>query len=79
MNLAEWLIQTRKRVQGGITQTELAQLSGVNQRLISTIETGHVKNPGLLSMAGIFRVAGEVFLPPNSIIKLNLPDIGEAK
>lgn len=48
----------RRRIDLGITQTDVALGAGVTQMTISNIETGRVKDPGAMMVVNIARTLG---------------------
>lgn len=47
------ILLRQEREKKGISQTELARLSGVKQQTISLIENGDSKNPGIETLHGL--------------------------
>ena len=47
------ILLKQKREEKGLSQPELARLSGVSQQSISQIENGSNRNPGILTMIGL--------------------------
>ena len=47
------ILLRQEREKKGISQTELARLSGVKQQTISLIENGESKNPGIETLHGL--------------------------
>lgn len=69
MEFSEWLRRSRKNHPARLTQTRLAELSGINQRTISSLEMGE-SYPRLDTATALFLVFGEIFLPPSTVIAL---------
>lgn len=55
----------------GLTQAQLAQAARVDQRLISRLETGQVKEPGYRAVIRICRALG---VEPATIAEFRLPE-----
>jgi len=62
------------RRQFGLTQTQLAKLARVDQRTISRLEAGRVKEPAYRVVIRICRVLG---VDPQQIDEFRLDDEGE--
>lgn len=52
------LLVREKRIERGISQQQLAQLSGVKQATISMIETDERRNPGIYTLEALARAMG---------------------
>jgi transcriptional regulator with XRE-family HTH domain len=49
---------TRLRTQRGISQAQLARLSGVSQTYVNSLELGHQKNPGIETLRKLAKALG---------------------
>lgn len=52
------LLVRERRIERGLSQQQLAQLSGVKQATISMIETDERRNPGIYTVEAIARAMG---------------------
>jgi transcriptional regulator with XRE-family HTH domain len=74
-NLAQRLIKSR--IDKGLSQQELAKLSGVSQQTISSIESGKIKSSRFVAdLAGALEVNLEWLMTGN---ELDVPDGGHAQ
>ena len=55
----------------GLTQAQLSKLSGVNQQIISRIESGQVKSP---SYRTVVRLCRALRVAPDAIDEFQLPE-----
>jgi transcriptional regulator with XRE-family HTH domain len=49
---------TRLRTQRGISQAQLARLSGVSQTYVNSLELGNQKNPGIETLRKLAKALG---------------------